>query len=263
VYNKTGFDRTLYDRDSGDGATIYADLAGGLTLGGFIRVRAATTGDLPVGIAVVGAVGLRVPLSADIILDVYPEPAILKAHTQLGRTNIALASELAVNGGLRIPVSADVAAGVAFEGDILKSRVPLAPNPVTIGGTVDALTVALRFPIPESDLAIGADIGGYAILAVPIAPTDFTLSGELKSAPIFEPDSAKLELIGIDLAPGGELIIDTDALEVLLNGTENVDAVSGDSDFFRLVPGSNRVVVMDGETARELDVTFVWSNRFL
>jgi hypothetical protein len=263
MFNRTAFDRTLYDRDSGDGATIYADLAGGVTLGGFIRVRAAATGDIISGVTVVGAVGLRVPLATDILLSMTAASEILGAHVKLQQSNLAIAGDVAVNGGLRIPLSADVAAGIAFDGDILKSRVPLAPNPVTIGGIVDALTVALRFPIPASDITVSGDISGYAILAVPVAPADFTLSGELKSAPIFEPDSAKLELIGIDLAPGGELIIDTDTLEVLLNGTENVDAVSGDSDFFRLVPGSNRVVVMDGETARELDVTFVWSNRFL
>jgi hypothetical protein len=263
MFDKSKFDRSLYDRDTGDGATIYADIQGSVTLLSNIKVKASTSANIPMQMTVSGSVGVRVPLSADIAASMSVEAGNLFVHTQLFLNPINVAGTISAAVGLLAPISAVLPIGADFASEFLKAHTRLAQTNIPIGSTVIPDNLGLRFPIQPADVPFSGDMAAEPYLFVPIHTGDITMDGDVKCAPIFEPGAAKLELENLNLAPGDELIIDTDVIEVLLNGIPDVDFVTGDSEFFELIPGTNRLIFMDGETGRELSVTIVWSNRWL
>jgi hypothetical protein len=263
MFNKTGSDKTLYDRDSADRSTIYADLSGGIILASAIKVKARASSEVPVSFTVSGIVALRVPLKADMAVGLTTEATNIFTHARLFPNPLTIGGTVTAALGARMALSSDVSVGAGFTSEYLKARTKLSAGTVPIGMNITVNRMGLRFPIAPSEIPVGGDFVGNAAIRVPVTPLEIDITGDIKCAPIFEPGAAKLELENLNLAPGGELIIDTDVLEVLLNGEPDVDMVTGDSEFFELKPGNNRIVFMDGETGRQLDVSIVWSNRWL
>lgn len=74
---------------------------------------------------------------------------------------------------------------------------------------------------------------------------------------------AELALPGIGMKAGDVLIIDTQRMEIMLNGRNALDRLSDDSDpeSFRLHPGENRMS-FDGDAA-EADIRVAWKDRWL
>lgn len=64
----------------------------------------------------------------------------------------------------------------------------------------------------------------------------------------------------LTLQPGDELIIDTDAMTVTLNGENAVAYVTDDSIFFKLAPGDSTLNFAGGEQA---DIRILWKDRWL
>lgn len=62
------------------------------------------------------------------------------------------------------------------------------------------------------------------------------------------------------LQPGDELIIDTDAMTVTLNGENVILHVADDSIFFKLAPGKTTLNFAGGEKA---DIRILWKDRWL
>lgn len=62
------------------------------------------------------------------------------------------------------------------------------------------------------------------------------------------------------LQPGDELIIDTDAMTVTLNGENAVAYVTDNSIFFKLAPGDSMLNFAGGEQA---DIRILWKDRWL
>lgn len=73
----------------------------------------------------------------------------------------------------------------------------------------------------------------------------------------------ELSLDGINLAPGEMLIIDTDTLEITVDGEIDVDSWVTGSTFFQLSHGSNELRFYDNASDRELSVTAIWADRYL
>jgi len=226
-------------------------------------MRAATGAVVTGSWTISGKVGLRVPVRADINIVGNTEAVNLFSRTRLFPDNITILGALEAAVGTRAPLSADISAGADFMAENLKARVRLPDVSVNIAGGVVSEKMGLRFPLPAVDIPTSGDFLGDAVIRIPMRARDIEINGGVLCAPIFEPGAAKLELQGPNLPPGGELIIDTDVLEVLFNGVPDADFVTGDSEFFQLRPGTNKLIFMDGETTRKLDVTIVWSNRWL
>jgi len=70
------------------------------------------------------------------------------------------------------------------------------------------------------------------------------------------------ELNPTSILPGGEVIIDTDIMTVLIDNIENVSSVTTDSEFFELIPGDS-LFTIETDTEQELGVTIIWQNRWL
>ena len=64
----------------------------------------------------------------------------------------------------------------------------------------------------------------------------------------------------LTLQPGDELIIDTEAMTVTLNGENAVAYVTDDSIFFKLAPGDSTLSFAGGEQA---DIRILWKDRWL
>lgn len=65
---------------------------------------------------------------------------------------------------------------------------------------------------------------------------------------------------GVNMAPGDELIIDTEHMTVTLNGENAINLVKDESIFFKLKQGSNDIVVEGGTMA---DIRILWKDRWL
>lgn len=72
-----------------------------------------------------------------------------------------------------------------------------------------------------------------------------------------------IKLPGLVLKPGQELVIDTEAMTVTLNGVNAAELVSMDSDFISLSPGENILVFEDGGQSRAAQIKIEWKPRWL
>lgn len=73
----------------------------------------------------------------------------------------------------------------------------------------------------------------------------------------------ELALTNLDFKPGDTLVIDTETLDVFLNGEPNVDCWVTGSDFFKFGRGVNTLTFYDDVSERDLEVTVIWADRWL
>lgn len=86
-------------------------------------------------------------------------------------------------------------------------------------------------------------------------------------------DISYIYLEGLDLAPGEEIVIDTDLLITIINGIYDVSGITSDSVFFELGPGINELIFYpeydnypefySDPLGNELDISLIWQNRWL
>jgi hypothetical protein len=74
---------------------------------------------------------------------------------------------------------------------------------------------------------------------------------------------AVLDLEGLTLMAGGELIIDTGQMTVTLNGQDVTRYVARNSEFFKLRPGDNIIVYEDGAVNRNISYNILWKDLWL
>lgn len=75
---------------------------------------------------------------------------------------------------------------------------------------------------------------------------------------------AIIELEGINLEPGDEIVIDTDKMTVTLNGTNAMKYVSDDSDTdLTLLNGVNTIIYSDNAGSRAVNIDIIWKDRWL
>ena len=72
--------------------------------------------------------------------------------------------------------------------------------------------------------------------------------------------SITMQFPGLTMTAGDELIIDTGHMTITLNGANVIDLLSDDSEFFKLKPGENDIIVEGGTTA---DIKVLWKDRWL
>lgn len=145
----------------------------------------------------------------------------------------------------------------------LKVRAKLFP--VTIGQIFNLDLGRLWVKIPIKGLTIKSEYAVKAGLSskVPLMGTGMHQVYELLPGSIRIDNSEEFSLEGINLKPGQQLIIDTDMLEVEVDGEPDVDAWVSGSTFFQLKPGKNILRVYDNVYQRSLNVTVLWEDRYL
>lgn len=89
----------------------------------------------------------------------------------------------------------------------------------------------------QADMVITASSAGY-----------LTLEGE------------EIELDGLVIEPGDELIIDTDNMTITLNGINVLSYITDSSSFFTILPGTNTLTV---EAGTDAEFKVLWKDRWL
>ena len=69
--------------------------------------------------------------------------------------------------------------------------------------------------------------------------------------------------VWLTLAPGDELIINTEEMTITINSRNGMQYFSMDSDFFKLLKGENKIVYSDASGSRDVLVDVIWKDRWL
>jgi hypothetical protein len=73
-------------------------------------------------------------------------------------------------------------------------------------------------------------------------------------------EGAEIQLSGLVLKPGDELIIDTDNMTITLNGINVLSYITDASSFFAILPGLNTLTV---EAGTNTEFKVLWKDRWL
>lgn len=117
---------------------------------------------------------------------------------------------------------------------------------------------------PYGDTVAGIDFDGVANLAA-----DAYCSGsagivfDAIASAIRVNNDTELALEGLTFAPGDTIIIDTETLDIFINGEPDVASWVVGSNFFQFEKGTNALTFYDNATSRELTVTVLWADRWL
>ena len=140
----------------------------------------------------------------------------------------------------------------------LYTNIPLsgaADLTYTTSGTITAI-------VPFSGTAgmvytSGTDRRMWSDLALSGATSiTFSVAGAIQNSHTFS-----FTLSGLDLQSGGSVVIDTDTLDIFVNGILNVMCWQHGGEFFELSPGDNDIqVYTDGDGNGEL--TIQWKDRW-
>lgn len=172
-------------------------------------------------------------------------------HTAFGRTNDDTASLYAT-----IASQYEVTAPL---------RVLVLITDVTISAetAVEVAPLGLYAPLPAIDISSRFDVSGALHAMMPLPEIEIGAEYRLDAAAIRTAESEEMVLEGLNLEPGQSLIIDTDTLEIEVNGEVRVDCWVTGGTFFQLKAGDNLLTFEDNLSQRELVVTVLWADRYL
>ena len=135
-----------------------------------------------------------------------------------------------------------------------------APNARLILGLTAASSRIIRAVLPAIPININANGRGIRSLFANAPETKLSLE-VLGMAEMY--GYAVLDLEGLILPIGGNLIIDTGEMTVTLNGQDVTRYVSRNSEFFKLRPGDNVILYEDGVQSRNISYNILWKNLWL
>lgn len=111
--------------------------------------------------------------------------------------------------------------------------------------------------------------------------TDLYLGGSINATKVFITDTetanmlmttlgnqsltgeSNIDLTGIVLKPGDELVINTCDMTVTINGQNAMEFFGSDSDFFTLLNGLNTLEYRDSNSTRNISFDVIWKDRWL
>lgn len=119
--------------------------------------------------------------------------------------------------------------------------------------------------VPIGEVVCSQEYGTAARLAanVPLGTPALLCEYNLSAASLRTLEGDELSLQDINLAPGEMLIIDTDTLEITVDGQIDVDSWVTGSTFFQLSHGENELRFYDNANSRTLHITAIWADRYL
>ncbi|HMM30661.1 MAG TPA: phage tail family protein [Clostridia bacterium] len=157
---------------------------------------------------------------------------------------------------------ATIAAQFGLVAGPLRALVDIGETSINVVSSMVPGSLKMLVPIPG--VSIGAEVGVSARLSIllPLKPVAINAETALIVQAMRTEDSDEIILNGVNLAPGQTLIIDTDSLDILINGEQNVDCWQLGSTFFKLNKGNNELRFYDNAADRELAVTVLWADRY-
>jgi len=112
------------------------------------------------------------------------------------------------------------------------------------------------------DLSGTGTISGATILLYTSISANFTSLGDLGINYISNVNEMVFSLTGLIVPRYSSIIIDTDTLDVYIDGNMNVTNVTKESEFFEIQPGETQLTFTPNST-QSLSVSVMWQNRWL
>lgn len=134
---------------------------------------------------------------------------------------------------------------------------PLSTAGMSIGMLADG-TIS-KFASAESTIEILADADG-TINKYADTTSDLEIGSEANAIVAGE---SLLRLVGINLKPNDELVINTCDMTVTINGQNGMRYLTVDSDFFSLLQGANTIIYSDNVSSRNIYLDLIWKDRWI
>lgn len=264
MFDKGGFNRTLFNRSSseGVGTPVEAIMSGSgeMTVGLQLRTRLTTAMTGMGGMA--GALSILTPLPINMTgmggMDV----------DDLVLTVLKLTIAQSGDGKMSPGIVMNTPVNISFsgEGGMVVDDIVLQ-LPLTIGfsslSKMDIFAIAQRSLGEINFIGEGMITNVTPTLEIPLTMS-FSGDGGMKLRRLTEIDKTTFELEGINLLPGSthSVFIDTDLLNVAIDGILDVSSVTSESEFFELLPGVSTIKI-ETDSNMPMEVTLIWSNRWL
>lgn len=124
-------------------------------------------------------------------------------------------------------------------------------------------TMSFKVPIGAVDVRSAFSVSAVLAAKVNLRPVDMTAVFTVEAASLRLDETEEFSLNDVNLFPGDTLIIDTDQLDIWVNGEMDVESWVSGGVFFQLKPGGNIIQVYTSPSGVELEITIQWSDRYL
>lgn len=210
----------------------------------------------------VGNLGLYTHLPEMVLAGEFAVLPNFTALIPLGPVRMEVQSEVSIFMGAKIPLG----------GITLAAAFMIHP---TMGVTVSLAGITHRSEfevrprfgvlVPAVPVAAGSEfeVAGGLWAKIPLRGTAVTSEFELQLKSVRTAESEEMVLEGLNLQPGQTLIIDTDTLEIYVDDQPRVDCWVTGGSFFQFKNGDNVLSFSDNANRRNLQVTVIWSDRYL
>ena len=128
---------------------------------------------------------------------------------------------------------------------------------------MDLPTMSFKVPLGAVNVTSKFSSRARIFAYVNLQPVDVHSAFSVDAASIRLDETEELSLNGIHLFPGDTLIIDTDQLDVQVNGEMDVESWVSGSVFFPLKPGGNIIQVYTSPSGVQLEISVQWADRYL
>ena len=124
-------------------------------------------------------------------------------------------------------------------------------------------TMSFKVPLGAVNITPRFNVTARLFAYVNLQPVNVRTNFTVDAASIRLDETEELSLNGINLFPGDTLIIDTDQLDVQVNGEMDVESWVSGSVFFPLKPGGNIIQVYTSPSGLALEISVQWADRYL
>lgn len=158
---------------------------------------------------------------------------------------------------------AEINSSFALDSPKLSVLVDLGEQSVRAAFSTNTPDPTVMVPISATD--IQSEFSLYTSLGLlvnlQIEPIEAKFSTELISLRI--EDAEELTLADVGFLPGDSIIIDTDQIDVQINGEPDVESWVSGSVFFLLKPGTDVIEILTNPESVTLEVRIQWADRYL
>lgn len=112
----------------------------------------------------------------------------------------------------------------------------------------------------DASILSGSNVNGTKVFIADTEIADMLMT--TKADQVLSGES-NIDLTGIILKPGDELVINTCDMTVTINGQNAMEYFSSDSDFFTLLNGLNTLEYRDSNSMRNISFDVIWKDRWL
>ena len=129
--------------------------------------------------------------------------------------------------------------------------------------SLDNPTLATMVPIASTDINSSFTVYANMGLKIALQMEPIESSFEVGYLTLRVEDAEELNLSDLGMLPGDTLIIDTDQIDVQINGETEVESWVSGSVFVQLKPGTDVIEIFTDPASITLEVTIIWSDRYL